>query len=256
MMPGNLFRLQLAATFANRRRFTLRVGISALLALPFIVIAMPARAQAAGIVMVILFTGFFGTAVGHVHLRDDRRLERLTMLPMSRWVLWLDLVLASVLARFIPTAVVVAGFVLVNGKSLTIGSLVAVAGWLCATLLLLTLLGIATAGRVRSNAEVHLFGALLVGMLAFLSGLTPLPDRLTPLAASTVFNPIAHLLTALVRSTTEQATVPATEITCASLVFIAVAAVATVRWIAGGSDTAKEIDSAPGPANNGATSKG
>ena len=256
MMPGNLFRLQLAATFANRRRFALRVGISALLALPFIFVAMPARAQAAGVVMVILFTGFFGTAVAHVHLRDDRRLERLTLLPTPRWALWLDLVLASVLARFIPTAVVIMGFVLVNGRSLTLGSLLALAGLLGATLLVLTLLGIATASRVRSNAEVHLFGALIVGMLAFLSGLTPLPERLTSLAATTAFNPIAQLLAALIRLTTEQVALPTTEITCASLVFVGLAALAIVRWISGHSGSTKAFDTAPTTVNNGATSKG
>lgn len=256
MMPGNLFRLQLADTFANRRRFALRVGVSALLALPFIFVAMPPHAQAAGIVMVVLFTSFFGTAVAHVHLRDDRRLERLTLLPIPRWALWLDLVLASVLSRFVPTAVVIAGFVLVNGKSLTIASLVTLAGLLCTTLLLLTVLGIAVASRVRSNAEVHLFGALTVGILAPLSGLTPLPDRLAPLAAATAFNPIARLLAALVRTTTTHATVPPTEITFASLVFTTVVTVAILRWIAGARGAPKEFDTAPTAVNNGATSKG
>ena len=256
MMPGNLFRLQLADTFANRRRFALRVGISALLALPFIFVAMPAHAQAAGIVMVILFTSFFGTAVAHVHLRDDRRLERLTLLPMPRWALWLDLVLASVLSRFIPTAIVIAGFALVKGKSLTLGSCLALAGLLCATLLVLTLLGIATASRARSNAEVHLFGALVGGMLAFLSGLTPLPDRLASLETTTSFNPIARLLAALIRLTTEQATVPAAEITFASLVIAAVVTLAVYRWIAGAPGAPKEFDTASPAVNNGATSKG
>ena len=256
MMPGNLFRLQLADTFDNRRRFALRVGISALLALPFIFVAMPVRAQAAGIVMVILFTSFFGTAVAHVHLRDDRRLERLTLLPTPRWALWLDLVLASVLSRFIPTAVVMAGFVLVNGQSLTIGALLALIGWLCTTLLVLTVLGIAVATRVRSNAEVHLFGALTVGILAPLSGLTPLPERLAPLTATTAFNPIARLLAALVRTTTTDTTVPATEITFAALVFAAVVALALYRWIAGAPGAPKQFDTASTTVNNGATSKG
>jgi ABC-type multidrug transport system permease subunit len=256
MMPGNLFRLQLADAFANRRRFALRVGISVLLALPFIFIAMPARAQAAGIVMVILFTSFFGTAVAHVHLRDDRRLERLTLLPTPRWALWLDLVLASVLSRFVPTAVVVAGFALVNGQSLTIGALIALAGWLCTTLLLLTLLGIAIAGRVRSNAEVHLFGALTVGILAPLSGLTPLPDRLEPLTATAAFNPISRFLAALVRTTTTHATVPAVEITFASFVILIVVVLAIFRWIAGAPGSPKGFDTTSTTVNNGATSKG
>lgn len=256
MMPGNLFRLQLADALANRRRFALRVGITALLALPFVFVAMPARAQAAGIVMVILFTSFFGSAVSHVHLRDDRRLERLTLLPTPRWILWLDLILAAVLARFIPTAVVIAGFALVNGNSVTISALIALAGLLCTTLLLLTLLGIAVASRVRSNAEVHLFGALTVGILAPLSGLTPLPDRLAPLTAIAAFNPIARLLAALVRTTTTHATASAAEITFTSFVIVILVALTILRSTAGAPGSPKEFDTTSTAVNNGATSKG
>jgi hypothetical protein len=61
MMCGNLFRLHLAASFINRRSIILRIGVSALFAIPFILVDMPARAQASGIVMVILFTGLFGS---------------------------------------------------------------------------------------------------------------------------------------------------------------------------------------------------
>ena len=83
-MPGNVFCLQLADAFGDRRRIALRISVTALLATPFIFVNMPIRAQAAGIVMVIMFTSFFGASVSYARLRTDLRLERLTLLPMSR----------------------------------------------------------------------------------------------------------------------------------------------------------------------------
>ena len=234
MMHGNVFRLQLAAYFGDRRRITLRIGVSTLLALPFIFVSMPARAQATGIVMVILFTGFFGAAVGHARLRADLRYARLTLLPMSRGVLWLDLVLASALARLAPVMVVLAGFLVVNGREVTPASLIGLLGFLCASLLLLTLLGMGTGRLARSNGEVHLFGALVCAMLAFISGVTPLPEKLTWLKTTTVWNPISRLLTALTRLSGNSASVPRVEFVFTSLMVGAVIVITVMRWISGG----------------------
>jgi hypothetical protein len=234
MMPGNVFRLQLAATFADRRRIILRIGVSALLAMPFVFVGMPARAQAAGIVMVILFTGFFGAAVGHARLRSDSRLARLTLLPMSRTMLWLDLVLASALTRLAPVVVVIAAFVLVNGRGVTPTALIALFGLLCGSLILVTLLGMGTGRLARSNGEVHLFGAMACGLLAFVSGVTPIPERLTWLTATAAFNPIARLLTALTRLAAEPAPQTSLEFVFASLFLAALATATAFRWFAGG----------------------
>ncbi|MDT8300162.1 MAG: ABC transporter permease [Sedimentisphaerales bacterium] len=234
MMHGNVFRLQLASDFGDRRRIALRIGVSALLALPFIFVGMPARAQATGIVMVVLFTGFFSAAVGHARLRADLRYARLTLLPMSRGVLWLDLVLASVLARLAPVMVVMAGFLIVNGQEVTLVSLIGLLGILFASLLLLTLIGMGTGRLARSNGEVHLFGALVCAMLAFISGVTPLPEKLTWLAAITVWNPISHLLTALIRLSSGPASVPRVEFVFALLMIATVTIMAILRWLSGG----------------------
>ena len=233
MMPGNVFRLQLTAAFADTRHIILRIGVSALLAMPFIFVGMPARAQAAGIVMVILFTGFFGAAVGHARLRTDSRLARLTLLPISRGVLWLDLFMASALTRLAPGAVVLAGFVIVNGQGVTPASLVGLFGLLCACLVLLTILGMGAGRLARSNGEVHLFGALACGLLAFVSGITPVPERLTWLSTAAAWNPIAHLLAALTRLASKPATVPRVELVFASLALSAMVVIATMRWISG-----------------------
>lgn len=234
MMHGNIFRLQLAADFGDRRRIALRIGVSVLLALPFILVGMPARAQAAGIVMVILFTGFFGAAVGYARLRADLRFTRLTLLPISRGVLWLDLVLASALVRLVPVMVVLAGFIVVNGQAVTPSVLVILLGFLCASMVLLTILGMGAGRLARSNGEVHLFGALVCAVLAFVSGVTPLPERLTWLTTTTAWNPISRLLTGLTGLASGRAFVPRVEFVFTSLMVGAVTVMAVLRWISGG----------------------
>lgn len=250
MNPGNLFCLQLAEAFANRRRVLLRTGVSVLLALPFILVGMPARAQAAGIVMVILFTGFFGTAVAHVHLREDRYLERLILLPVSRASLMLDLVLASIVSRFVPTALVLGAFVVVNGHAVSAGALIVLAGQLCATLLLLTLLGMGIARLARSNAEVHLFGALTVGLLAAVSGVMPAPQRLAPMTAALAWNPIGRLVAVLVGLSDEKVGISPTEIGFALLILVATMAAVTVRRMRGAGGKTEGVDSPDAIVNN------
>jgi len=196
MMPGNVFRLQLAAAFADRRRVILRICVIALLAMPFVLVKMPPRAQAAGIVMVVLLTGFFGAATGHARLRSDSRLALLMLLPTPGVLLWLDLILTSALTRLTPAAVVITGFALVNGRNLTPAALIAIFGLLCGSLILVTVLGMGTGRLARSNGEVHLFGAMACGILAFVSGVTPIPEKLRWLTATATFNPIARLLAA------------------------------------------------------------
>ena len=238
MMPGNLFRLQLAAAFANRRRHRQQLGIVGLLAMPFVLVEMPARAQAAGVVMVIIFTAFFGAAVGHMRLRTDQRMARLSLLPMSRLTLWLDVVLASMLDRLIPAAIVPAAFAAVNGQGVTATAAVHIAGLLCGSLLLLTVLGIATARLARDNGEVHLFGALACGGIALLGGVPPLPERLSWLDPVAAWNPIGQFVAALTRLADGSAAVTTSQLVSALAVIGAVAAVAAVRWVAGGT-TAK-----------------
>jgi hypothetical protein len=242
MMPGNVFRLQLAAAFGDRRRTALRIAITTLLAMPFILVDMPARVQAAGIVMVILFTGFFGAAVGHARLRGDQRLARLTLLPTSRGVLLLDLAAASLLARAAPTVVVLAGFAVIKGRGVTPGTLIVLVGWLCSSLAFLTLLGMGTGRLARNNAEVHLFGALACAILAFVSGVTPLPERLAPLMAITAFNPISRMHTALIGLAAGAGPVMPAELLLASLTLGAVAVTAVLRWVLGGMRKTKGFD--------------
>jgi hypothetical protein len=230
MMPDNPLRLQLAAGLGDRRQMVLRIAICTLPALPFIGIAMPARAQASGIVMVILFTSFFGAAVSHTHLRQDFRLARLKLLPTPRCILGLDLVLSSAYTRLPPVLVVLTGFVIVNARGATTAAMIHLAGLLCAALLLLTALGIAVGRLARGNGEVHLLGVLTAAVLAFLSGITPLPDRLAWVRVGLAWNPVARLLTTLEGLTTGSVNVPAAELILASAVLGSVIVVTILRW--------------------------
>jgi hypothetical protein len=63
-----------------------------------------------------------------------------------------------------------------------------------ATVLVMNLVGAAVAGLLRGNPEVHLAGALVVGAVAFLSGVFPVPERLAWLVeAIAPANPVAGL---------------------------------------------------------------
>jgi ABC-type multidrug transport system permease subunit len=256
MMPGNVFRLQVAAATGSKRQMLLRIGLTALLALPFVFVGMPPRAQAGGIVMVILFTSFFGAAVGHAHLRDDGRLERLTLLPMRRELLWLDLILASVAARLAPAGAVLGAFLAVNTKIADVRLIIPAVGFLGGCLLLLTLLGTATAKLARNNAEVHLFGALAVGVIAFLSGITPLPDRLAWVAVAARWNPIQHLFASLLSALNASEPTGGRELAIASLMLAALVAALAIRWISGSAKRGEKFDEAGGDVNNGAVSGG
>ncbi|MBW8038556.1 MAG: hypothetical protein FVQ85_00990 [Planctomycetes bacterium] len=252
MMPGNLFRLELAAAFADRRRIVLRVSVSVLLGLPFILVDMPPNVKAAGIVMVILFTSFFGAAVGHAKLRADLRFDRLALLPTRRALLWLDLILASALARLGPTSIVLAGFLLINGQSLTARAVVVLFGLFCSSVVLLTLLGIGIGRIARNNGEVHLFGALAAGILACISGVTPLPRRLSWLAATMAWNPVARLHAMLTKLATGSIAVGLTELTFVSLMLGGIAVIVVLRWISGGAFKTKGVDARDIVVDNGA----
>lgn len=252
MKPGNLFRLELAAAFADRRRTALRIGLTLLLALPFVLVDMPVRAQAAGIIMVILFTSFFGAAVRHAKLRADQRLARLTLLPTWRPLLWLDLVLASGLARLLPTAIVLTCYLLVHGRNVTIGFLTGLFGLLCASVVLLTLLGMATAKLARNNQEVHLFGALAVVILACICGITPLPQRLEGFVSVVAWNPVARLHVVLTGLADGPAARSSAESLLAALVLAGFVVTAALRWLSGGVRSSEKVDAESAMVDNGA----
>jgi hypothetical protein len=234
MMPGNLFRLELASAFAGRRRTALRIGLTILLGLPFVLVDMPLRAQAAGIMMVILFTSFFGAAVAHVKLLIDQRFARLIVLPMPKPLLWLDLVLASSLARLVPTTTILMLYLLVNARSVSVNILTGLFGLLCASVVLLTLLGIVIGRLAGNNQQVHLFGALAVVVLACLCGITPIPQRLAGVVGALAWNPVARLNVILTQVANGTAPARSTELIFATFVLVGFIVATIQRWVAGG----------------------
>ena len=75
-------------------------------------------------------------------------------------------------------------------------------------------------------------------MIAFFSGVTPLPERLLWLKAAAAFNPIGHLLTFLTNIGNGTAYLSGVELAFASLVSAAVIFTVITRWISGGMNKA------------------
>ena len=197
MMPLNLFQLQFMDTFSGRRRVAIRFGVTILLALPFIFVNMPAQAKASGLVMVILFTTFFGAAIGHSRLCEDGRFARLVLLPTPRIILWQDLILSSAAGRIISTAMLLAGFILVNSPVISVASVIYIAALLIAAVIVLVALGTLVGHTAGSNGQVHLFGALACAIIAFVSGVVPSVPKLEWLAHAMAWNPLYQLMSGL-----------------------------------------------------------
>jgi len=185
MNPGNVFQLELAAALSRRRSLLMRLGVTVLFGLPFVVAPMPAGVKACGLVMVVVLTSVFGSAAHMARLRSAGHLTRLDALPLRRWVVMLDFLLAGSAVRLAPSGLILALFVLVNSRAAPAAEWAVLAGLVCGALVALNLLGMLIAATARNNAEVCLFGALAVGLVAFFSGLFPVPASLARLVSAT-----------------------------------------------------------------------
>jgi len=198
MSPANLFQLEVKAVLVSRRALAVRVGVTLLLGFPFALLDLPGRAGPAGLGMLVLFAGLFGSLVALVRRRGEGREERLRLWPLPRWAVALDTALAGAAVDLVQLAPVLGLFLAVHGRPLGIGHALELAGLLVGTLAFLNGLGLALASLVRSNAEAHLFGALAVGGTALLSGLLPVPARLAPgVAAVASWSPAGRLVSGL-----------------------------------------------------------
>ncbi len=197
MTPANVFQLEIASALAGRRTLLMRLGLPCLLALPFVLFAMPVRARVAGLVMLVVFVSFFGAAVGQVRRRNDGHLTRLRLLPIPPWLVWCDQLLASAAADFAQMAPPLLLFVIVNGRTFSPWPLLGAAGLFCAAVLLLNGLGMLLALAMKSNPEVHLAGALAVGVIAFFSGIFPVPPRVQGIVGAVAsWSPVARFASA------------------------------------------------------------
>ena len=233
MMPLNLFRLQLMESVAKPARSVVRLGVTVLLALPFIFVNMPASVKASGLVMVILFTTFFGTAIAHTRLCEDGRFTRLRMLPKSPLVLWLDLVLASAINRIVPAALLLAGFIFINCPGISIASMIYIASLLSTVVVLLVSLATLIGHIARSNGQVHLLGALACGIISFVSGMIPTVPRVASLTIVLNVNPLFQLQAALNSLINGTLTVSTTAQTLSAAVLILLGFGVMLRWATG-----------------------
>jgi len=181
MRPANLFQVELASALATPRKAGLRLGLSFLLGAPFILAQMPVRVRVVGLILLALFHSFFGAAVGRVRVRALGRETKLALLPLPGWLILLDRLLAGVVVDLIQTGPLLLLLVAVHGSPGLGPALPSLAWLFCGTLLVLNLLGQGLGRLAKSNAEVHLGGALGVGLVAFLSGLIPTPGPLAGL---------------------------------------------------------------------------
>ena len=194
MKPANVYQLVLAEKLASVRGAAMRLGFAFLLGLPFVLAAMPIRIKAAGLVMLIVFTSFFGAAVGLVRWRTEGRITRLRVLPIPAWKIFADYLLANSSVDLLQTGPVLVLLIVLNGNVTDSGLLAAAAGLFFATVLILNLLGILLGWAMKSNPEVHLFGGVAVGLIAFFSGLFPVPDSISRLVTAVAsWNPVSTL---------------------------------------------------------------
>lgn len=233
MTPLNLFRLQLMDTFTGSARLTVRFGVTILLALPFIFIDLPMPAKSSGLVMVIMFTTFFGSAIAHARLCEDGRFTRLRLLPISRPILWLDLVLASAINRMIPAAILLTGFIIINGPTVSFVFLIYIAFELCATVVLLVISATLLGHAARSNGQVHLFAALVCACIAFISGVIPTAPKLASVTAALAANPLYQLRNALSGMTNETLTISSLKFIMSCIILAVFALVIVLRWNTG-----------------------
>lgn len=198
MKPGNLFQLEMATHFATRSTILLRFGLALLLGSPFIFFAMPLEVRIPGLVVLMLFMSFFGAAVSIVRRRTEGLLLKLRILPLSRLSIFSDFVLSSSLIDLMQFTPLLILYLLFFGQSLSLSSLLWLACLLLLSVLLLNFLGVLLGLALRTNPEVHLVGALAVGLIAFFSGLIPTPTQMkTFLGAVLPWNPVNHLRKAL-----------------------------------------------------------
>lgn len=178
MKPENVFQLELATVFASGRSLFMKLGYAYLLGLPFALITMPVRIRVIGIVVLILFTSFFGAATTLVSRRSDGQLSRLKLLPIRRNSLYGDILFSGAAVDLLQVGLVIFLLLLINGRNLSLQIVLTIAGTLVLSVLFLNLLGMLLGAVSNNSQEVHLIGSIGVGLIGFLSGIYLVPSRI------------------------------------------------------------------------------
>lgn len=229
--PANTFQMECADILGNPRKMVLKVVFTLLLGLPFVLADMPGRVRLAGVGFLILFSSFFGASVGMVRKKTAGLTLRLALLPIPG-IVWLsDFVLAGSLMDFFQSGTILALYLLIHGQAVTVGAVLFAASLFAVTVLILNALGIMLGQWLSSNAEVHLAGALSTLMLAFMSGLVPVPERLRFIQSVAVrYNPLDLLLNILGNCAESGAHVSGTNIMWSLAVISGLTSLILYRW--------------------------
>ncbi|MFC1823619.1 ABC transporter permease [Thermodesulfobacteriota bacterium] len=205
MKPSNVFQLELATVLANKQALMMKFGFTLLLGFTLVLIGMPLKMRISGFLIFLLFSSFFGAAVSMLHRRSDGHITRLKLLPLSFWSILVDFLLAGAVVDFLQMGILIALFIFVHGSGVHIGLIMTIAGLLAATVFMLNLAGIILGFLLKNNPEVHLFGALSVGIIAFISGLFPVPERIAPILDPIIaWNPLSYLMKVLTAAAVPQ----------------------------------------------------
>lgn len=178
MKTGNLLKVELTNSFVNGKSLSIKLGYAYLIGIPFALIRMTVNARVLGVVVLILFTSFFGAATTIVSRRSDGILGKLRLLPIRSASFVLDFLLSGAIVDFLQVGVVIGLLLLVNGSSVSFAILAAIAGTFVLSVLLLNLLGMVLGFYTGGSQEVYLIGSLGAGLIGFLAGLYPVSGRI------------------------------------------------------------------------------
>ena len=109
-----------------------------------------------------------------------------------------DLILASVVSRILTNLIVLGGFIAFNSPVISLTSVIHTTALLCESIVLLVLLGMLIGYVTGNSAQVHLFSALICGLIAFVSGVIPTVQKLSWLTSAMTWNPLYRFLSALI----------------------------------------------------------
>lgn len=169
--PHRFWRKELLEATRGRRAFALKFLLPLLLLAPLAVTAVPDAMRAVGFSAAVLFIGIFGSSVRLIHLRDDRMLERMAVLPVPPSQVTAEYLFASALLDGVQLLLPLILLIAVGGYPLSGVAVILIV--YPAALVGANALGVLVASLSASAAEGHLFAILSVVGAAVLSGFVP-----------------------------------------------------------------------------------
>lgn len=230
MKSANVFQMEMASLLASRRVLLLKLIVPFLIGFPFLFVAMPVSIRTRGLALIIVFSTLMGAAVSNSRRRSSGMLEQLRLLPLPGREVIFDTLLADFLVDLFQTGTLLGTFLVVHHGPGAPAALATLWTSLCLSLGLLNLTGLALGRAVRSSAEVHLTGALGVGIIALASGLLPAPSPLRPLIEPLArWSPLGTLARALEWAAATAGPVSSPQTTVAALLLVLLLAVTLRR---------------------------